>query len=118
MVMMRNHPLAGVGPGRFSRFSPTAQSDPDEPWAHNDFLQQGAEAGIPGLVLLTLLFAWGFVRLRARRNDATTVLAAAALAALGIHACIEYVLQRPAVPVITAALLGSALGPFGPDSDG
>jgi hypothetical protein len=34
---------------------------------------------------------------------------------VGVHASIEYVLQRPAVPVVAAALLGTAIGPFAGD---
>jgi O-antigen ligase len=111
--LLVTHPLVGVGPGRFGELSPVARSDPDEPWAHQEFLQMGAETGVPGLVLLLGLFAWAFVRLAAvRAPDAMVALGAAALGSLAIHACIEYVLQRPAVPLVAAALVGTALGPF------
>ncbi|MGH7673382.1 MAG: O-antigen ligase family protein [Gemmatimonadales bacterium] len=109
LMIMVEHPLAGVGPGNFARFSPEALSDPDEPWAHNAFLQQGSETGVPGFALLLLLFLWAFARLAAARPSATTVLGAVALTSLAVQACIEYVLQRPAVPIAAAALLGSAL---------
>jgi O-antigen ligase len=117
-IMLANR-LRGVGPDGFAIASPTARSDPDEPWAHNAFLQAGADLGAPGLVLLVVVFAGGFVRLartasRARNgaHASYVAIAAAAFAALGIHACIEYVLQRPAVPAVAAALVGPALGPF------
>ncbi|HEX6131626.1 MAG TPA: O-antigen ligase family protein, partial [Actinomycetota bacterium] len=117
--LMRAHPVRGVGPDGFATTSPTARSDPDEPWAHNAFLQAGADLGVPGLVLLVALFAWAFARLaraasRAvdRARASSVAVAGAALAALAIHGCIEYVLQRPAVPAVTAALVGAALGPF------
>ena len=42
---------------------PGRQERPRRSWAHHAFLQQGAEQGIPGMVLLVLLFVWGFVRL-------------------------------------------------------
>ena len=114
-----DHPLRGVGPGGFADHSPVARSDPDEPWAHNEFLQAGADLGFPGLIFLVALFVWAFARLAIAGGNvgrgggaAVVALGAAALAALAIHACIEYVLQRPAVPAVAAALVGTALGPF------
>jgi len=112
IAMTVDSPLTGVGPGRFRFHSELIREDADVPWAHNDLLQQGAETGVPGFLLLTSLFAWGFVRLRARiAGSVMPVLGAVSLAALGVHACIEYVLQRPAVPIVAAAILGSAIGP-------
>lgn len=109
LVMMTEHPAAGVGVGGFQVLSPTARSDPDARWVHNSFLQQGAETGVVGLVLLTLLFLWGFASLgAARQPDVLGVLGGVALAALGIHACIDYVLHFPAVPITAAALVGAA----------
>jgi O-antigen ligase len=117
--IMRENPLRGVGPGGFATASPTARSDPDEPWVHNEFLQAGADVGVPGLVFLVGMFAWAFIRLAGAAKRAVdgagssyVAVAAAALTALAIHACIEYVLQRPAVPAVSAALVGAALGPF------
>jgi O-antigen ligase len=114
VAMIAAEPLFGVGPERFAAMSDEAHRDPDEPWAHNDFLEQGAETGVPGLFFLAGIFAWGFIALaRYGSPGATRVLGAVALAALGIHACIEYVLQRPAVPAAAAALVGAAVGGFG-----
>jgi O-antigen ligase len=114
VTLLARHPLTGIGPGRFADESATVRRDPDEPWAHNEFLQAGAEQGVIGMALLILLFGWGFIRLlHAQSPRGIVVLGAVALAALGIHACIEYVLQRPVVPVVAAALLGTAIGPFG-----
>jgi O-antigen ligase len=109
VVLMGDHPLSGVGPGRFELTSPTALADADTRQAHNEFLQQGAETGVLGFLLLTALFLWGFVRLMVkRRPDITTALAAASLAALGIHASVDYILHFPAIPAVAAALVGSA----------
>lgn len=111
-VIMRADPLTGVGPGRFAAVSPTARADPDARWAHHGFLQQGAETGILGFALLVLLFLWGFARLAATSDgDSATALGAAALAALGIHACADYVLHFPAIPIATAALTGAVATP-------
>jgi O-antigen ligase len=109
LAMMIEHPVIGVGVGGFQVFSPTARSDPDARWAHNSFLQQGAETGVIGLILFVLLFVWGFASLGARPAlGLTAVLGAVALASLGIHACVDYILHFPAVPITTAALVGSA----------
>ncbi len=102
------HP-GGVGPGRFKDVAPTAIRDPDASWAHNEFLQQGVELGWAGLALLVLVFAWGFARLWVHpAPDVVVALGAASLAALGIHACVDYVLHFPAVPLTAAALVGTA----------
>ena len=109
IAMMRESPVSGVGLGGFQLFSPTARSDRDARWAHNSFLQQGAETGLIGLILLTLLFIWAFASLGATRPpDSFTVLGAIAATALGIHACVDYILHFPAVPLTAAALVGAA----------
>jgi O-antigen ligase len=108
-VLMAEHPLFGVGPGRFEESRMTAPTDPDARWAHQEFLQHGAEMGVPGLVLLSLVFAAGFARLR-HRADTLAAVAAGSLAAVGIHACLDYILHFPAVPVAAAALLGGVTG--------
>ena len=114
LILAARNPLFGVGPGRFAIESPVARSDRDEPWVHEEFLQVSSESGIVAGVLLVAVFGLGFARLAARRPvDALAVLAAASLAGLGIHACMEYVLQRPAVPFAAAALVGAGIGPFG-----
>jgi hypothetical protein len=100
---------AGVGPGRFMVVNPTALRDADAHWAHDEFLQQGVELGLAGLDLSVLLFMWGFARLWVHpRPDMVVALGAASLAALGIHAGVDYVLHFPAVPLAAAALIGTA----------
>jgi hypothetical protein len=109
-VIMMQHPGSGVGAGRFAAVSPAAQQDRDtNRWAHHGFLQQGAEAGVPGFMILVLLFVYGFVRLRATSSlNPAAVPGAVALAALGINACIDYVLHFAAIPITAAALVGAA----------
>jgi O-antigen ligase len=105
------HPLTGAGWDRFEELSPTALADNDAQWAHNEFLQIGAELGVPGLLLIVLLFVWGFARLTAEVPSTRTALAAAALAAVGIHASIDYVLHFIVIPLSVSVLLGAALAP-------
>jgi O-antigen ligase len=109
VVMMVENPVQGVGVGGFQLLSPTARLDRDARWAHNGFLQQGAETGVIGLILLVLLFGWGFASLGAITElDTVGVLGAVAVAALGIHASVDYILHFPAVPITAAALVGAA----------
>jgi O-antigen ligase len=108
--IMRRHPATGVGPGRYRVVSSNARTDPDDRWAHNEFLQQGAEGGITGLVLLALIFLWAFSRLLVTQApDVATALAAASLAALGIHASFDYVMHFPAIPIMAAGLVATGM---------
>lgn len=108
MLLAVENPIAGVGPGRFASFSPTARADRDARWAHNEFLQQGAELGLAGFALSVGLFLWGFWRLGAVHNpDGVTAFGALALAAIGIQASIDYILHFPLVVIAVAALLGA-----------
>jgi O-antigen ligase len=119
VVIMRDHPLWGVGPGRFQSVSPTARSDRDSRWAHNEFLQTGAETGIPGLVGLVGVFAWAFARASAAAKPTRrTVLAALAVAFLGVQASVDYVLHFPAIPLLAAALVGGLIEPASEQADG
>jgi O-antigen ligase len=101
-------PLVGVGPGRFDEVSPTA-SDPDLRYAHQEFLQAAAETGLLGFLLSVGVFLWAFAALHATANGAVSALGAAALALLGAHASVDYVLHFPAVTLAGAAILGAAL---------
>jgi len=104
-----DHPWIGVGWGRFQTTSPLASSDEDLRWAHNEFLQQAAESGLPGLLLTVALFGWAFARLYVSRNtNAMATLGAIALAAAGIAGSVDYVLRFPAVSLAAAALVGAA----------
>lgn len=99
----------GVGPGRFDNVPPRLLPDGDARWAHDEFLQQGAELGWLGLILTVLLFLWAFARLLVHpAPDAVVALGAASLAALGIYASVDPVLHFPAVPLAAAALVGAA----------
>jgi O-antigen ligase len=105
-MIMQEHPVGGVGPGRYQVISPIASKDRDYRWAHNEFLQQGAEGGVLGLVVLALIFLWGFARLWVAKGPGPiTALSGAALAALGIHASTDYIIHFPAIPLLAAGLV-------------
>ena len=106
--VMADRPVFGIGPGGFVFGSRTARTDRDIGWAHNDFLQQGAETGLPGLALLVLAFVWSFGPLWVAPTDAATGIAAGALALLGTHAAFDYVLHFPVIPVAAGMLVGTA----------
>jgi O-antigen ligase len=105
--LLREHPGFGVGPGGFAENSPTAAIEQDLRWAHNEFLQQGAETGVVGAALLVGLVAWLFFALWSA-GSAPAAVAAMALSSLVIHACADHVLHFPLIPAITAGLAGSA----------
>jgi O-antigen ligase len=86
--MISDHPLVGVGVGRFQetiRFYtefPLKREDPHD--AHNAFLLQAAEMGLPSTFLLLLLFlVWGRTALRLRFRRRHPVDRRLALAFLG-----------------------------------
>jgi len=112
LAIVASHPVTGVGPGRFQITSPTARSDKDARWAHNEFLQQAAETGLPGGLLMLASFAWGFALLfRRAPSNKLALLGAMALAGLGITASVDYVMHFPAILLVAAALLGTAATP-------
>lgn len=109
LTMMTSHPVSGVGPGRFERASPLAVSDSDARWAHNGFLQQGAEGGLVAMIILVLIFGLGFFRLYHASTPARIrILGAVSLAALGIHANIDYVLHFPSLCMLVSAMVAGA----------
>jgi O-antigen ligase len=110
IALTSQHPLVGVGPGRFREESPVAAQDAGSSWAHNEFLQQGAEGGLPAMFLALSMFVWGFIRLLSIAPGQMAGLAAASLASLGIQACIDYVLHFPVLPIAVAVLVGAAVG--------
>ena len=117
LVLIVEHPLLGVGPQRFRLESPTARSDQDAVWAHNGYLQQGAETGVVGGALLLLTFLWAILRASRPHPDAAGLVGASAVCALGIHACVDYMLHFAALPIAAAALLGSAVTPPATEPD-
>jgi O-antigen ligase len=110
LTIVAREPFLGVGVGGFATTSDTASADLDLRWAHNEFLQTAAEAGLVGFVLLIAVFVWGFYGLWAAPSHVITALAAAALALLAIHASVDHVLRVPGVALVGSAVLGVGLG--------
>jgi O-antigen ligase len=106
--MVAAHPIVGIGSGRFADESPTARADPDRRYAHQEFLQTAAETGVVGGVLALILFIWA-IAWTASRGTPEGAVVAAGVAALAVHASVDYVLHFPIVPIAAAALVGGAL---------
>jgi O-antigen ligase len=107
LSLMVEHPIIGIGPGRFAEESQVAASDPDTRQGHQEFLQVGAESGVVGGLLLAAVCVWAIARAGPDQGP-VGVIVAAGVAALGIHACVDYVLHFPLVPVTSAILAGAA----------
>jgi O-antigen ligase len=106
--IMVDRPLLGVGPGRFGEVSPTAREDPDAVWAHHEPLDVGAETGVPGALLLTLIVFWAFAWLHIESGCRGAALGAVLLSVAFAHACTDYVWHFAAVPIMLAAVIGTA----------
>ena len=102
-----HHPVTGVGAGRFAEASPVAAADPDRRHAHQEYLETAAESGVLGGLLLVCLVVWVTVRTGIGGGIRATI-AAAAVAALGIHASVDYILHFPSIPTTSAGLAGAA----------
>jgi hypothetical protein len=107
------HPLTGVGPGRFPQVSPTAMADADTQAAHSAVLEQAAETGIPGALLLVALMLWALLRTgpgdggsRGRDAGAAAMVAVAAWLALALHTSVDYVADYPAVLAVAGLVTG------------
>jgi O-antigen ligase len=97
-LMIRDHPLTGVGPGRVKELYPDYRQpgfvDPHPGHLHNNLVMIAAETGLPSLAVYLWFVAAVFTgAYRARRSGNTSGLifgAAAALAALFVAGQFEY----------------------------
>jgi len=107
---MWDHPWTGIGPGNFDAGEGETEPEFYRRNARHGFLQLGAETGIPGMLLLVSLFLWGFWRLwMVADPDRVTALGAVALLGLGVQACLDFILHFPILPIVVAALVGTAV---------
>ncbi|GGX75232.1 hypothetical protein GCM10010358_31840 [Streptomyces minutiscleroticus] len=109
-ALARGNPGLGVGPGRFGGLSPTAaRSLLSDGKPHSAPLQQAAEQGVVGLVLLAAVFGWVLYALwRSTRPTPVALSAAAALTALAALASAGNALSFTTVTAGAGLLAGFA----------
>ncbi len=111
------HPVLGIGPDRFAELSPTAQQTlGSDGKPHSAALQQAAEQGVVGVVLLGAAFGWLlYVLWRSPRSTAVALTAGAALTALAALASVGNALSFTPVTAGAGLLAGlaSARRPIG-----
>lgn len=112
MTELRAHSLDGVGPGRFEVVNPVSR-DADLRRGHSTPLQQGAEQGAVGLVLVLCVPAWALGRLwlERYRDPAAVLFGAAVIIVVGLHFTFDWIAANPFVTFPAAALVGSAVRP-------
>lgn len=108
--LAEEHPVRGVGPDRFGRLSPTAHGSPySDGKPHSAPLQQAAEQGVLGVVLLGAAYGWMLYGLwRSPRATPVVLTAGAALTALAALASIGNALSFTAVTAGAGVLAGLA----------
>lgn len=108
--LARQEPALGAGPGRFAELSPTvAQSVTPDGKPHSAPLQQAAEQGLVGVVLLATVFGWVLYALwRTPRPTPVVLTAGAALTALAAIATVGDALSFTTVTVGAGLLAGFA----------
>jgi O-antigen ligase len=106
----RDHPLRGLGPGGYEHVVAMSK-DADYRWAHHGYLQQAADQGIPGLLLLLALIGWAYARLWMVDgwDRSRAVVGASAITVVCLHASVDHVLHNAAVPLVGAVLVGWAV---------
>lgn len=109
-------PWTGTGFGTFPDVFPAyrGEDQPAQPFwdkAHNTYLENALELGIPAAALLTLsivLLAFRALRgiFERRREKVLPAIGVAATVIVGLHSFVDFSLQIPAVSVLYAFLLG------------
>lgn len=116
ITAIQDSPLLGTGLGTFRdvfRFYQTEDISKIFHYAHNTYLENALELGIPAACLLTLSVAGGallcgFGVLTRRRNATYPAIGLAASTLVGSHALFDFSLQIPAVAVTYFLVLGVA----------
>lgn len=112
-----DYPLVGIGLGSFASVFPVYQLAPLGAYfdlAHNDYLQNALELGIPAAAALLAALGWlvwSCVNgIRNRQRDVIyPCLGLAVTALVALHATVDFSLQIPAVTVTYLFLLGIAV---------
>lgn len=119
--IMLDHPVLGAGLDTFAEVFPSYERDPRfySRFAHDFFLQMGAEAGIPGLLASLALFAllaWRWLAVYRRADDSSGLPPAVAaglvagLTASVLHNLVELDWHIPAIGLLFALETGLLLG--------
>jgi len=106
--------LTGTGYGSFADIFPLYQPLNVVGYvdlAHNDYLENALELGVPAAALLVLTVAYLAARclvgvFRRRRDAIYPIAGVAATVMVGVHAAFDFSLQIPAVTVTYAVMLG------------
>ncbi len=103
-------PALGVGPGRYGELSPTIALAPlPDGKPHSALLQQVAEQGVVGALLLASLFCWVLYSLwRSPQSTAIVLTAGAGLTALAVIASVGNALSFTTVTAGAGLLAGLA----------
>ena len=104
VAMFRERPLAGAGLGVWPTLYPKYATEDDGLFAnqaHNDWAQIAVEGGVPGLACFFALFLWALWR----GGRGTWAIG---LAAVLLHALVDYPLQRQALGVFFFLFAGAA----------
>ncbi|MFI9345270.1 O-antigen ligase family protein [Streptomyces sp. NPDC052773] len=110
LALARGDAALGVGPGRFEELSQAVAASPlSDGKPHSALLQQAAEQGVVGLLLLAAVFCWMLYTLwRTARPTPVALTAGAALAALAAIAAVGNALSFTAVTAGAGLLAGLA----------
>ena len=112
-----DYPLQGIGLGSFQSVFPLYRTDAIQAFydlAHDDYLQNALELGIPAAICFYAALLWlvglSLRGIMQRRRDAAyPCLGAAASLLVGLHATVDFSLQIPAVTATYLFILGAGI---------
>jgi O-antigen ligase len=126
MTAIRDAPFEGFGLGSFREvFRMYQPADLPGLWtmAHNTYLENALELGVPAAASLTLAVAWLGLRclvgaLRRRSRRALPAAGFAVCVLTGLHSAVDFPLQIPAITALFAFVLGLCVAQsWGRDED-
>lgn len=135
LAMIEEHPLLGVGPGRFAVIYPLFQSrviatpgfgtERQPEHVENDFLETAAELGIPAGLVLFGLIGWGLIRagrFALLENDGENRgwwgASVAGITGILVHGLVAFPLQSPSSALLFWILIGRTFVPPSPINKG